>query len=188
MFRGKSLTREILFMAITGPIVLSSLFLPNASQMLKPLVKWQKNWGKVDRRRIYEAIGRLNKKRLINLIEKGNDTYIEITENEKKLIKQFDYENIELPKNKKWDKKWRLVVFDIPEKNKKERFAFSEKLKTLGFYPLQKSVFIYPYDCRNEIDFICNFMSIDRYVNYCIIEFLGKREGDLRYIFGLKFS
>ena len=48
MFRGKSLTREILFMAITGPIVLSSLFLPNASQMLKPLVKWQKNWGKVD--------------------------------------------------------------------------------------------------------------------------------------------
>ena len=157
-------------MAITGPIVLSSLFLPNASQMLKPLVKWQKNWGKVDRRRIYEAIGRLNKKRLINLIEKGNDTYIEITENGKKLIKQFDYENIELPKNKK------------------ERFAFSEKLKTLGFYPLQKSVFIYPYDCRNEIDFICNFMSIDRYVNYCIIEFLGKREGDLRYIFGLKFS
>jgi len=133
---------------------------------------------------VKSAAQRLSRRGLIAF----EDGHYSPTVSGKKLLAKWQRTNYKIKIPKKWDKKWRLVVFDIPEKNKKERFAFSEKLKTLGFYPLQKSVFIYPYDCRNEIDFICNFMSIDRYVNYCIIEFLGKREGDLRYIFGLKFS
>ncbi len=186
MLRGKSLTKEILFIAVAGPIILSSLFLPNAAQMLKPLIKWRKNWNKIDKFRLYEAINRLNKKRLIELIEKNNKFYIKITGGGKQLIKRFDYDNLELPRPKSWDKKWRLVIFDIPDKNKKERHFFSRKLKEIGFYPMQESVFIYPYDCHDEIDFICEFLSVNRYVNYCLIEFLDKREGDLRRIFNLK--
>jgi len=186
MLRGKSLTREILFMAAAGPILFSSLFLPNAPQILKPLIKWRKNWNKIDRHLIYSAIRRLNKKRLVELIEKGDNLYIQITENGKKLAKSFDYDNLELPRSKTWDKKWRLVVFDIPDKKKKERRALSFKLKNLGFYPLQESVFIYPYDCRDELDFICEFLSISHYVNYCIVETIDKREGNLRRIFNLK--
>ena len=186
MLRGRSLSKEILFMAAAGPIILSSLFLPNAAQMLKPLIKWRKNWNKINRYRIYEAIKRLNQKRLVELIEKNNELYIKITGNGKKLIKNFDYDNLELPQSKVWDKKWRLVVFDIPDKKRKERLAFSKKLKDLGFYPLQESVFVYPYDCRNEIDFICEFLLISQYVNYCVVETLDKREGDLRRFFNLR--
>lgn len=185
-FRGKSLTREILFIAAVGPVLLSSFFLPNVPQILKPLIKWRKNWGKVDRKRIYEAIHRLNRKRLVELIEKGDRLYIKITNNGKQLIKNFDYDNLQLPKSKKWDKKWQLVIFDIPDKKRKERQAFSKKIKDLGFYPLQESVFVYPYNCRDEIDFICELLSISRYVNYCVVETLDKREGDLREIFNLK--
>jgi len=185
MLRGKSLTREILFMTVAGPILLSSLFAPNAVQILKPLIKWRKNWDKIDRYSIHNAIRRLNQKRLVELIEKNNQIYIEITDNGKKLIKNFDYDDLELARLKKWDKKWRLVIFDIPEKQNKERHILSKKLKTLGFYSLQESVFIYPYDCRDEIDFVCEFLSVGRYVNYCIVESLDKREGDLRKIFNL---
>ena len=110
---------------------------------------------------------------------------MEITEEGNKLLKSFDYDELKLPNPKRWDKKWRLVTFDIPDKKKRERNAFSEKLKDLGFYPLQESVFIYPYDCRDEIDFICEFLSISRHVNYCLVESLDKREGDLRNIFNL---
>lgn len=183
--KGKSLTREILFIAIAGPVLLSSLFAPNAVQILKPLLKWRKNWDKIDRRRINEAIKRLNQKKLLELIEKGGELYIKITANGKQLIRNFDYDNLELPKSKKWDKKWRLVIFDILKKQNKERRAFSQKLKNIGFYPLQESVFIYPYDCRDEIDFICEFLSISRHVNYCLVESIDKREGDLRKIFDL---
>ena len=186
MLRGRSLTKEILFMAAVGPILLSSFFLPNAPQILKPLIKWRKNWDKIDRYRIYEAIRRLNQKRLIELIERNNKLYIKITDNGKKLIKNFDYDDLKLPQPKTWDKKWRLVVFDIPDKKKKERQIFSKKLKDIGFYPMQESVFVYPYDCRDEIDFICEFLLISRCVNYCVVEFLDKREGDLYRFFNLK--
>ena len=185
MLYRKSLTREILFIVTAGPIILASLFLPNAPQILKPLIKWHKNWGKIKRQRIYEAIRRLNRKRLIELTQRSDKLYIEITENGKRLIKNFDYDNIKLPSYKKWDKKWRLVIFDIPEKKNKERRAFSVKLKDLGLYPLQESVFIYPYNCRDEIDFVYSFLSIDRYVNYCVVESLDKKEGDLRKFFDL---
>ena len=173
-------------MAAVGPILLSSFFLPNTPQMLKPLIKWRKNWDKIDRRRIYEAIRRLNQKRLVELMEKGDGLFIKITDNGKQLIKNFDYDNLQLPKAKKWDNKWRFIIFDIPNDKRRERQAFSTKLKEIGFYPLQESVFIYPYDCRDEIDFVCEFLSIGRYTNYCLVESLDKREGDLRRIFGLK--
>ncbi len=185
MLYKKSLTREILFIAVAGPIILSSLFLPNASQILKPILKWRKNWEKVDRQRIHEAINRLNRKGLIEIITKNNKLYIEITRDGKKLVKNFNYDDIKLPNNKNWDKKWRMVVFDIPEKKNKERRALSVKLKELGFYPLQESVFIYPHDCQNEVDFVCGFLDIDRYVNFCIVDVLDKKEGDLRKFFDL---
>jgi len=175
-------------MLAVGPIILSSFFLPNAPQMLKPLIKWRKNWSKIDRKRIYEAIRRLNQKRLVELIEKSDKLYIKITDSGKQLIKSFDYDNLQLPKLKKWDKKWRMVIFDIPNEKRRERQTFSAKLKEIGFYPLQESVFIYPYECRDEIDFICEFLLIGRYTNYCIVESLDKREGNLRRIFDLELS
>ena len=186
MLRGKSLTKEILFMAAVSPIILSSFFLPNAPQILKPLLKWRKNWDKIDRRRIQDAINRLNNKRLIELTEKSDGLYIKITANGQNLLKKFDYDNLELPQSKAWDKKWRLVIFDIPEKKKKERLALSKKLKDAGFYPIQKSVFIYPYDCHDEIDFICEFLLISRHVNYCVVESIDKEEGELYKFFDLR--
>lgn len=181
--RGESLTKEILFMIAATPILLSALFAPNAAQMLRPLLKWHDDWDKIEKRRIHDAIRRLNKKRLLEFIERRNKTYIKITSGGKEFVRDFDYDNLILPRLDKWDKKWRMVIFDIPEKKKKERLAFSEKLKDLGFYPLQESVFVYPYDCRDEIDFMCEFLSISPYVNCCLVEAIDKEEGDLYNFF-----
>ncbi len=40
----------------------------------------------------------------------------------------------------KWDGRWRIVMFDIPEENKKVRDIFRSRLKLWEFQPLQKSV------------------------------------------------
>ena len=188
IIKSGSIAADILLIAAVGPIILASLFLPNAALILGPLIKWHKDWEKIKHQRIHEAIKRLNQKRLIEMVEKNDQLYIKITENGKKLIKNFDYDDIKLPKSKKWDKKWRMVIFDIPEKKNKERRALSTKLKDLGFYPLQESVFIYPYDCQDEIDFVCGFLDIDRYVNYCVVDTLDKNEGDLRKFFDLSIA
>lgn len=47
---------------------------------------------------------------------------------------------------KTWDKKWRIVVFDINDKEKSKRESLRRKLLSLGFGKLQESVYISPLD------------------------------------------
>jgi len=44
-----------------------------------------------------------------------------------------------------WDKKWRILVFDIPEKRKRERRLLRYELSALGFKKMQKSVWLTPF-------------------------------------------
>jgi DNA-binding transcriptional regulator PaaX len=45
---------------------------------------------------------------------------------------------------KPWDGKWRLVIFDIPEKERRIRSLIRSKLRELGLAPIQRSVWISP--------------------------------------------
>ncbi len=69
-------------------------------------------------------------------------------------------------KPRKWDGKWRIVGFDIPEKQKKAREALRYKLKELGFLQIQKSLFLYPYPCREEIEFIGEIFQINKCITF----------------------
>ena len=85
----------------------------------------------------------------------------------------------------KWDQKWRLVIFDIPEKMHKERVKFRKKIKSLGFEMIQKSVFIFPYSCEEEIADVAGKLRVSDYVDVIIAQSAGFREKELVKIFGL---
>jgi len=75
-------------------------------------------------------------------------------------------------------------MFDIPHIKKWARDALRNKLRELGFYQLQKSVFIYPYQCENEIDFLCEVFGIRKHVLLIVCnDFEGSEK--LRHHFGL---
>ena len=67
---------------------------------------------------------------------------------------------MEIERPARWDGKWRIVIFDVPEKMKRAREALREKLRELGFKELQKSVFIHPFECKDEIDFVTEFFNL----------------------------
>jgi DNA-binding transcriptional regulator PaaX len=69
---------------------------------------------------------------------------------------------INLPK--KWDGKWRLVTYDLPIRFKNARNAFRWKLKDLGFYQFQKSIWAYPYPCESELLFVADFFGVRKYI------------------------
>jgi len=71
---------------------------------------------------------------------------------------------------KDWDGRWRIVVFDIPEKMRRSRDVLRDKLERLGFYELQKSVFVFPYQCEDEINFIIEYFNLRQYVRTGILE------------------
>ena len=63
-----------------------------------------------------------------------------------------------------WDGTWRIIVFDIPDTHKSAREGFREKLKAIGFYSLQRSVFVFPYPCIEELEFIISLYGVGEYV------------------------
>ncbi len=88
-------------------------------------------------------------------------------------------------KNRTWDKKWRVVIFDIPQEFHRQRIRFRQKLKNMGFYMLQKSVFIYPYSCDEELSDICKELKISDYVDHILAEKAGFKEDELREYYHL---
>jgi len=72
----------------------------------------------------------------------------------------------------------------LPEDKKKARNAMNYKLKNLGFYPIQKSVFVFPYECRDEIDFVGNFYNIRKNIRYIEVKDIDD-DGKLRKKFCL---
>jgi len=63
--------------------------------------------------------------------------------------------------NRQWDGKWRLFMYDIPAKERIKRDAMRDVIKRIGMTPLQKSVWIYPFDCAEEISLIKKIFSLD---------------------------
>ena len=71
---------------------------------------------------------------------------------------------IKIPK--KWDKKWRVVIFDIPTEKQKGRLALLAKLRELRFIMLQKSVWVHPFECYSEVAVLAKAFEVDRHLNY----------------------
>lgn len=54
--------------------------------------------------------------------------------------------------SRSWDKKWRIVIFDISEKNRLSRDILRDKLFSIGFGRWQESVYITPHSVEQEIN------------------------------------
>lgn len=68
-----------------------------------------------------------------------------------------------------WDKKWRVVVFDIPKYKQQQRNEFLLHLKRLGFYMLQRSVGVYPFECKEQIGVLLYSLDLEKEVSYMVV-------------------
>lgn len=85
----------------------------------------------------------------------------------------------------KWDNKWRVVIFDIPEELHTKRNQLRTKLKNLGFYMLQKSIFVIPYPCEDELIDICKKLKVGNYVDIITADSIGFKEEEIKKFFSI---
>ena len=107
----------------------------------------------------------MKRKELIDYKEFPNGNIkIKILKNglKKALINNLDKVQFKIPK--KWNGKFYVIIFDIPNKFKIQRDYFVRKLKELNFYPLQKSVYVFIYPPQEIIDFLSHVLDIAPYV------------------------
>jgi len=169
--RGE-MAKKILRGLAIGGLIVASFALPNLPQVFSFLgIKNAK-----DRRRAKRVIQELKKQKLINLYEKGDYLVMEITERGEKRVLKYKIDEVKIMRPKKWDGYWRVIMFDIPESYKRARDALSSKLKEMELYPLQKSVFVCPFECRDEIDFIGEFFNVRKFVHYFIAKEMDSKD------------
>ena len=159
-----SVNKKVLLL-LSGGLALSLTRRPDTYfRIVKNIAK---EWKKINERSLRESIKKLYQSKIIDYKENNNGTVeLILTDAGKKKILLYDLEKLKIDKPPKWDNLWRLVIFDIPENKKQARMAMSSKLKELGFYPMQKSVFIHPYECKDEIDFVTELFNIAPYVRF----------------------
>jgi DNA-binding transcriptional regulator PaaX len=80
-------------------------------------------------------------------------------------------------KKEKWDGKWRMVAFDIPEECKKGRNALRYRLRMAGFHKIQESLFLYPYDCEKEIRDFIELFKLQKYVRFGLLDSIDNQDG-----------
>lgn len=162
-----TLTKTILVALGVGAVIGIALLFPGAGYVYKALKK--EEWERLRKKgRLRFAIKRLEKQGLISWAERDGESILTLTDNGEKKILQYKLSELEIKKPDKWDGWWRVIIFDIPEDLKPAREIFRERLKDLGLYQLQKSVFVYPYECKDEIDFLRHNFEIAPYVKYIL--------------------
>ena len=112
--------------------------------------------------KIYNSFYYMRRKGLIKMRYQGKQLHISLTKEGRKLAKKYSIDDLEIKKPRKWDKKWRVLMFDIKEEMKVRREALRGKLKELNFYQLQKSVWVCPYDFDREAETLRSFFGFNQ--------------------------
>lgn len=127
-----------------------------------------------------QHFNRWQTKQIISQLEKQKYVEVEYLDQGKVRVKitkdgmvralTYELEKMELVKPKRWDKKWRVVIFDIPEKHRRVRDVFRMRLTQLGLYQLQESVYVSPYTCFDEVAFLRELYGVAFTVRYLFVE------------------
>ncbi len=167
--RGE-IAKVILKSLLIGGAVVLVLSSPRAGQLIT-------NYFKGDRKKFIRSVSSLKKSKHVNSYYKDGLEVIEITEKGKKRSLRYDFEEMKIDRPKSWDGIWRIVTYDISERRKRGRDQLVVKLKELGFYPYQKSIFVFPFRCRDEVDFMKEHLFLGDSIHYIEATHIDDEEG-----------
>lgn len=151
------IVKDILsWLAIAGAIYIAA----SSPYFIRNILKSYQKWKKYPKKKLNDTFYNLKRQGLIEIREKNHQIYIRLTEKGRKKAGMFQINSLKIKRPKKWDGKWRLVIFDISHLKKIYREALRGKLKELGFYQLQKSVWVHAFDCQAEIELLRDFFGL----------------------------
>ena len=120
------------------------------------------------------GLSRMSRKGVFNVRNIGRRSYYSLSAKgtrwmEQGKVRAFDVEH------KPWDGKWRMVVYNIPERLRALRDRLRFKLHRLGFANMSTSLWISPYDFFSEIETFISGNKMSRYVETFEAEYMGNR-------------
>jgi DNA-binding transcriptional regulator PaaX len=154
---GSEIAKDIIYwLLMAGAIYIAA----GSPSFARNIIRYRQKWKKYSQKHVYDTFYNLRKSGLLEIRREGKQIHISLTEEGKKKAGCLQINDLKIKTPKEWDRKWRLVIFDITELKKAHREAFRGKLKDLGFCLLQKSVWVHPFDCEAEIELLRDFFGL----------------------------
>ena len=99
---------------------------------------------------VNDALIRLSRKGLVAFVIKDGRKFARLTPAGSQRLKlEQEKAALLLQRKKRWDKRWRVIIFDIPERRRGVRSRLRAIMQECGFVRLQDSVWVYPHDCED---------------------------------------
>lgn len=172
---GRVIGKIILATLAMGGIVMVGAVAPGLLKMVKDFTKLRNiAWvnGSEDKRKqhkkLLDSFTYLRRRGLIKMGYQGRQLYISLTPEGRKKAKRLNIDSLHIERTRTWDKRWRIIMFDVEEERKATREALRGKLKELGFYPMQKSVWLHAFPCEKELAVLQQFFGIDESAYVCL--------------------
>ncbi len=164
----------IILIAITGVLLTS----PYGGKVIAKAIKVylderalsKKEREKLESRNISQALYGLKKRKMIWIKERNGKVKILLTEKGRIRKLTQDIRRMKIPEPNAWDKSWRFLIFDIPEAKNVTRNAFRRELKRIGFIQFQQSVWIHPYPCEEEVDFLAEYFKVNKFLTLLTVK------------------
>jgi CRISPR-associated endonuclease Cas2 len=113
---------------------------------------------------------RLVQQKLARWVRREDRTFLEITELGRRKL-AFEKEKMKLVgERRRWDKRWRMIAFDLPERRRVTRARLRAVMTEVGFVRLQNSVWVYPHDCEEFVALLKAELKIGKDALYAIVE------------------
>ncbi len=179
---GMKMGRVLLGLLLVGGIISVGIVAPKMLGVLGQLASRRRFF---ERKSFIKTKDYLKKQGYIELLPTKDETKYILqltTKGEQRiLVEQMSRRKIKADP-KQWDGRWRLVLFDIPEKHKSIREALRKRLCAMGLCPLQDSVFASPFPIKEEVAALSEFLGINDGVRYVEATEIGDDE-DLKEFF-----
>ncbi len=127
------------------------------------------SWKRFNIPNLRRTIERMEKQDLVELVDHHGEQLVRITKAGRHKILNMALVSLGPQKPKVWNRHFTLVSFDLPEYLAGKRKHLASYLKAWNFYPLQKSVYLHAYPCRDELDMLCEHLAIRQYVWICTV-------------------
>lgn len=172
---------------LAGAITIAATSPQFIPKIIPEIIRWAKykNKNKKKEKSFYNAFFYLKKKGYIRIENKKGQIFVSLTKEGKEKAGKWQIDDLKIEKPKKWDGKWRLLIFDIQNNHKIKREALRGKIKQLGMFQLQKSVWAHPYDFQKEVDFLRSFFDLNKKEVQIIFASKIEDDGEVKSFFNL---
>ncbi len=168
-----TVARTVLAVIGVSGILVVGAVAPNLLQLARPLLR-QNHQKPITKKVMDQTLRRLIKRGIVQMVVGPHGWRVALTK--RGMEEWFSYAcgKRALKRPRRWDKKWRLLIFDIPERRGFLRRKIRRLLLDFGFVRLQDSVWVYPFECQEVLELLRAHHGIRHDALYVRVEHLDK--------------